>query len=90
MRDRTRSDGEFRIAFENLHLEFWRFSIFPKAGSKFHAIAESTSIRMVTAFEGARNADEFSLEESARRVNNRVAVASHIDKRKMWRQMGIG
>jgi hypothetical protein len=56
MRDRTRSHGEFRIAFENLHLEFWRFSIFPKAGSKFHAIAESTSIRMVTAFEGARNA----------------------------------
>ena len=80
----TASYRKSRIAFENLHLEFGSFAIFPKAGSKFDAIAESPSIPTVSAFEGSRNADKLSLDEFAGRVDNRVAVAAHVDKRKVW------
>jgi hypothetical protein len=70
------SHREFWINFESLHLHFWRFTVFPKTGTEFDPITESTSIWTATAFEGARNADEFSLDESARSVNYRIAVVS--------------
>ena len=74
------SHRKFRIAFENLHLKFWSFAIFPAVGSEFDAIAEGTTVRTVTALNRARNANKFSFDETSGGVNHRIAVPSHIDK----------
>src|ERR1700722_19806650 len=88
---RRRAHNEnFGFALHKLHLHFWRFAILPKTGSKSNAIAESPAIRAVTAFDGARNTNEFGLHEFAGSVNQRVTVASHIDKRKVRPKVGIG
>src|ERR1700722_20831111 len=84
------SQRKFWIALHKLHLHFWRFAILPKTGSKSNAIAESPAIRAVTAFEGAGKTNEFVLHEFAGSVNQRVTVASHIDKRKVRPKVGIG
>src|SRR5258708_25345110 len=85
-----RSHRKLWVAFEDLHLEFWRFTMLPNAGSKLNAIENIPSIRTLTAFEGTRNANEFRLNECAGSVDHRVAVASHVDKRNMRRHVGIG
>ena len=68
--NRVQLHGEFRIAFENLHLETWGFSIFPDVGTGLDAIAESGAIRTVAAFNGTGNANELRLKELAGSVND--------------------
>src|ERR1700735_242452 len=74
------SHRKSRIAFENLHLKFGHFARFPQRRSKFSAIFERPSILRVTAFQRPRNADELGLDSFAGRANNRVSVATHVDK----------
>ena len=82
--------GELRIAFQNLHLDLWALTLFPEGSSRPDTVAESASIRAIAAFDGTGNANEFRLEELARGVDNGVAVASHVDKRHVRRQIWIG
>jgi len=87
---RNRLHGKFRIAFDDLGLEFGCFSAFPKGGATFDAIAESATIGTVDAFDGARDTDEFGLDIFGGGVDHRVTVASNVDKRDVGRQIWIG
>jgi hypothetical protein len=86
----TASDRKSGVAFQNLQFEFWCLAFFPKNNAKSSAIVEPTSILAVAAFEWTRNANEFGFDGVACDANNRVAVATHVDKRKVWRQGGVG
>lgn len=78
---RRESDREFRIAFEDLYLDLRGFAVFPEFRSRLDAIAQSAAVGTLTAFDGPGNTDEFSFKKTTGRLNDGVAVASHVDKR---------
>src|SRR5215831_10893707 len=85
----ARLDGEPGIAFDDLLFELWAFTLTPKPCAMNNAITKRSTVGRHASLERPRDADEFCLERIGACSHGRVAVTSHIQKRKVRRQIRI-
>jgi hypothetical protein len=83
------SDREFRIPLKDLHFELWSFAGFPDCSAGPYPVLERTSICALAALKWTRNTDELRFEPVGCDPYDRVAVAAHIDKRNVGRQVRV-
>src|SRR5580700_10065785 len=82
-------DRKLRIALNNLRLQPGCFSFAPETSPMSAAIKQRASIGAVTALNRPRDTYKLSFQSIAGDANHGIPVASHVDKRKVRRQIGV-